>query len=536
MKKRIIALRRRRAARASSPRCCASRPRSGGASRRRRDARSGSGPTRTARRRSTRSPMHGPRRSGVTVNVVQKEFGDIRDNLEHRPARERARRDRRRARLDGRARGQRPRRPARPDARRSKKQFPAYALDAFSYGTAVKRLYGAPVALENIGLFVNTKLAKVPTTFAQLEKQALAFKKKSTGNLAIAVQQGADGDAYHMYPFFSGLGGYIFGEEQRRQARPDEHRRREQEVPRERAADRQVEQGGPDQLEGRLRHREERVPQEARPPSGSPARGTSTALQDERPELQDRPGARRSSAARCRSSASRASWSRSTRRRTASTSAGEGPGRQLHDAAGRAGRARRGQRPLPGEHDRRQAGQGPGARRSSARAARAACRCRTSRRWQSVWSELGGRGSSRRRAPARRRRASSFTDRRPQHRQQDRLDRRHVSAWAPARRAPAIPLPRGARERDDSRRRRRTARRRRPDAAWSMPSRLDRRVLGHGRARRSRSSCSRSSTRSPSGRRASWPTQDKWVALVVLVAATLAIDAGLPLAERRRCR
>ena len=25
------------------------------------------------------------------------------------------------------------------------------------------------------------------------------------------MQQGADGDPYHMYPFFSGLCGYIFG-------------------------------------------------------------------------------------------------------------------------------------------------------------------------------------------------------------------------------------------------------------------------------------------------------------------------------------
>ena len=89
--------------------------------------------------------------------------------------------------------------------------FPKYTLDAFSYGTGVKRLYGAPVAVENIGLVVNTKLAHVPTSFADLEKQALAFKKKKSGNLALAVPQGANGDAYHMYPFFSGLGGYIFG-------------------------------------------------------------------------------------------------------------------------------------------------------------------------------------------------------------------------------------------------------------------------------------------------------------------------------------
>jgi len=90
-------------------------------------------------------------------------------------------------------------------------QFPSYALNAFSYGTAVKKLYGAPYGLENVGLVVDTKLAKVPTTFAQLEKEALAFKHKAAGNIAIAVPQGSGGDAYHMYPFFSGLGGYVFG-------------------------------------------------------------------------------------------------------------------------------------------------------------------------------------------------------------------------------------------------------------------------------------------------------------------------------------
>src|SRR6266498_3213283 len=89
-----------------------------------------------------------------------------------------------------------------------KKQFPKYALDAFSYGG---RLYGAPYALENVGLVVNTRLVKVPKTWAQLEKEALAFKRKSADNLAIAVPQGSGGDAYHMYPFFSGLCGYVFG-------------------------------------------------------------------------------------------------------------------------------------------------------------------------------------------------------------------------------------------------------------------------------------------------------------------------------------
>ena len=90
-------------------------------------------------------------------------------------------------------------------------QFPKYTLDAFSYGTAVKKLYGIPVQIENIGLLVNTKLAKVPTTFAQLETEALAAKKKAHLSFGICVQQGSGGDAYHMYPFFSGLGGYVFG-------------------------------------------------------------------------------------------------------------------------------------------------------------------------------------------------------------------------------------------------------------------------------------------------------------------------------------
>ena len=66
---------------------------------------------------------------------------------------------------------------------------------------------------------MNTKLAKVPTTFAQLEQEALAVKKAKHQTFGIAVQQGSGGDAYHMYPFFSGLGGYVFGTQQGREPR-----------------------------------------------------------------------------------------------------------------------------------------------------------------------------------------------------------------------------------------------------------------------------------------------------------------------------
>jgi arabinogalactan oligomer / maltooligosaccharide transport system substrate-binding protein len=148
--------------------------------------------------------------SGATIKVVTKNFGDIRDNLSTVAA------------ADA------------PDvitaahdwtgqlaanglvepiflASATKANFPSYTLNAFSYGTAVKKLYGVPAAVENIGLVVNTKLAKVPTSFSQLETEALKVKKAKHQTFGIAVQQGSGGDAYHMYPFFSGLGGYIFG-------------------------------------------------------------------------------------------------------------------------------------------------------------------------------------------------------------------------------------------------------------------------------------------------------------------------------------
>jgi maltose-binding protein MalE len=146
----------------------------------------------------------------VTVKVVVKDFGTLRDNLGTVNAADAP--DVFNAAHDwtGQLAANGLVVPLFPSAA-TRAQFPAYTLNAFSYGTAVKKLYGIPVAVENIGLAVNTKLVKVPKTFAQLESEALAFKKKSHQTFGIAVQQGANGDAYHMYPFFSGLGGYVFG-------------------------------------------------------------------------------------------------------------------------------------------------------------------------------------------------------------------------------------------------------------------------------------------------------------------------------------
>ena len=150
------------------------------------------------------------RRRGLNVQVVEKEFGDIRDDVKTVAA------DNApdvivgahdwvgKLAADGSIVSLRLRQSV-------TKQFPKYALDAFSYGRTRSALYGVPVAVENIGLVVNTKLAAVPKNWADLERRALAFKRKGGNRLGLAVQQGSGGDAYHMYPLFSGLCGYVFG-------------------------------------------------------------------------------------------------------------------------------------------------------------------------------------------------------------------------------------------------------------------------------------------------------------------------------------
>ena len=144
-------------------------------------------------------------KSGVSIQVVQKDFGDIRSQLgtvkpEDAPDVIVAAHD-----WTGQLAANGLVIPLVPKAS-ALKAIPGYARKAFTYG----KLYGMPVALENVGLFVNTAIAKVPKSWSDLEKKALAFQKKGSGRVGLAVQQGSGGDAYHMYPFFSGLCGYIF--------------------------------------------------------------------------------------------------------------------------------------------------------------------------------------------------------------------------------------------------------------------------------------------------------------------------------------
>jgi len=92
------------------------------------------------------------------------------------------------------------------------KEFDKNVLSALSLGT---KLYGVPLATENIAMITNTKLVpKAPKTFDEVIKIATDLQKKNSKNknfVPFAVQQGTGGDAYHMFPFTTGLGGYVFG-------------------------------------------------------------------------------------------------------------------------------------------------------------------------------------------------------------------------------------------------------------------------------------------------------------------------------------
>ena len=89
------------------------------------------------------------------------------------------------------------------------KSLSPFALQGFRYGSGI---YGIPTQIENVAMITNANLIKTqPKTFQQISTQALALKKAGKVTVPFAVPQGANGDAYHMYPMFSGLGGYIFG-------------------------------------------------------------------------------------------------------------------------------------------------------------------------------------------------------------------------------------------------------------------------------------------------------------------------------------
>lgn len=77
------------------------------------------------------------------------------------------------------------------------------ALDGFRYEG---QLYGVPYAVENIGLVRNNKLAtETPATLDEL-----IAAKPAAAQYPLLIQQGDQGDAYHLYPVQTSFGAPVF--------------------------------------------------------------------------------------------------------------------------------------------------------------------------------------------------------------------------------------------------------------------------------------------------------------------------------------
>lgn len=87
--------------------------------------------------------------------------------------------------------------------------FEPAALKAVTFNGQV---YGAPYAMENLALIRNTDLAPTaPATIDDLIKTGQDLKTAGKVSEILCLQVGAQGDAYHIYPFFASAGGSLFG-------------------------------------------------------------------------------------------------------------------------------------------------------------------------------------------------------------------------------------------------------------------------------------------------------------------------------------
>lgn len=83
------------------------------------------------------------------------------------------------------------------------------AINTFKVGES---LFGTPIQRQNLALVTNAELIPTaPTTFDKLSRLALKRVNAGRADIAFAVEQGIDGNAYSTYPLFSGLGGFAFG-------------------------------------------------------------------------------------------------------------------------------------------------------------------------------------------------------------------------------------------------------------------------------------------------------------------------------------
>lgn len=83
-------------------------------------------------------------------------------------------------------------------------EFAESAISAFAYDN---QQYGVPYAIENIALVRNNSLlTETPATFDELVAQG----KEAGTAYPVIIQQGENGDAYHMYPLQTSFGAPVF--------------------------------------------------------------------------------------------------------------------------------------------------------------------------------------------------------------------------------------------------------------------------------------------------------------------------------------
>jgi arabinogalactan oligomer/maltooligosaccharide transport system substrate-binding protein len=90
----------------------------------------------------------------------------------------------------------------------SDQQKSGLAANALKAVTFNGQVYGVPYATENLALIRNTDLA--PNAPATIEDLVATAKTTKTPEV-LCLQVGQTGDAYHLYPFYTSAGGYLFG-------------------------------------------------------------------------------------------------------------------------------------------------------------------------------------------------------------------------------------------------------------------------------------------------------------------------------------
>ena len=90
-----------------------------------------------------------------------------------------------------------------------KSSFADVAIKAVTFDG---KIYGAPYAVESVGLVRNTDLAPTaPATMEDLITSAQALKTAGKVSELLCLPIGQAGDAYHIYPLYSSAGGSMFG-------------------------------------------------------------------------------------------------------------------------------------------------------------------------------------------------------------------------------------------------------------------------------------------------------------------------------------